>query len=38
MELHLSDAFIQSDHEHGKPCLECTARVYNIIITDITKI
>lgn len=30
MELHLSDAFIQSDHEHGKPCLECTARVYNI--------
>ena len=24
------DAFIQSDHEHGKPCLECTARVYNI--------
>ncbi len=30
MELHLSDAFIHSDHEHGKPCLECTARVYNI--------
>ena len=30
MELHLSNAFIQSDHEHGKPCLECTARVYNI--------
>ncbi len=30
MELHLSDAFIQSDHEHSKPCLECTARVYNI--------
>ena len=30
MELHLSDAFIHSNHEHGKPCLECTARVYNI--------